>query len=240
MQKELVDMQSKLTQQEREIKSLQGQLHDKKVQYETEVSKLKETIELMESKDAGDRRTAEDLKMEMAVREVKDRLEKLKWRNTSLSEENEDLRGRLIKAEKRVHEGSADGDRVVELQRDLERQAGVIRDLRAELSRLKSPPGRASPAPAGSTTMMTSNNSSGSKPPPAPTTPLHPQSSPAAANVVSPSSASPNTATALGSSSSSAASTPKRSGGGRKSPSIVMPSPRRFGSFLGRRKQPAE
>jgi len=131
LQKDLVDMTSKLAQQEREIKSLQGQMHDKKIEYDAEVSKLKETIAKMEEgEDSDERRTAEDLKMEIRIKEVKERLEKLQWKNTSLSQENAELRDRLARTEPKI-------EQLEGVKHDLEKRSQAVEDLKAEVATLR-------------------------------------------------------------------------------------------------------
>ena len=144
MQQELVDLTTLAAQQERDIRSLQGKLQDQKLEYDAQVGKLKETITLLESEEEADHRTAADLKMEIRVREVKERLEKLKWRNTSLSEENEILRERLMRAEEQIVKDSDWDDRTKELERLLAERDIKLQMVEAELRELKAPP----PAPA--------------------------------------------------------------------------------------------
>jgi chromosome segregation ATPase len=100
MQQELVDLTSRTAAQEREITSLRMQLEEKNLEHQTEVAKLTETISSLESnEDVASHRTAAELQMDIRVREVKERLEKLRWRNETLQEENVTLRQRLEKAE---------------------------------------------------------------------------------------------------------------------------------------------
>lgn len=138
MQQELVDLTSMVAQQDREIKSLQGLLQDRKIQYESEVSKLKETVAILDKENSEDHRSAADLQMELRLREVKDRLEKLKWRNSSLSEENEGLRERLQKAEAQRAAGTVDQGRLGELQMELEGQHIKVKSLEDEILELRS------------------------------------------------------------------------------------------------------
>jgi len=64
-----------------------------------EVVKLKETISSLESQTHG-RQIQRTVQIDDSrIGEVMERLEKLKWRNTSIQEENGKLKGRLVKAE---------------------------------------------------------------------------------------------------------------------------------------------
>lgn len=147
MQKELVDLTSKSAQQEREIKSLQGQLEDRKIEYESEINKLKATIASMESEERNEHRNALDLQMELRLQEVKGRLEKLRWRNNTLTEENTNLRDRLVKAEEQL--SSMDGAKEIEdLKKQLESQKELVSELENELKDLKEKETTPPPAPS--------------------------------------------------------------------------------------------
>ena len=137
MQQELLSMTGASAKQEREIQSLKLELQDKETRYKAEVDKLQETITSLE-KAPNDRRTAADLQMELRVKEVKDRLEKLKWRNTSLREENENLRERLELAESMAKD-SVDHERMREVEVELSKQLKKVKSLETELKNLKDP-----------------------------------------------------------------------------------------------------
>ena len=96
LQQELSGLNETIAKQEREIKALQMSLDEKKLAHEAEVEKLKETISHLESELTPDaHRTAADLQMELRMQEVKDRLDKLRFTNTNLQEENSNLRKRM-------------------------------------------------------------------------------------------------------------------------------------------------
>jgi chromosome segregation ATPase len=101
MQQELVDLTSRTAAQEREITSLRMQIEEKNLEHKTEVAKLNDTISSLQSTEdeVASHRTAAELQMDIRVREVKERLEKLRWHNETLQEENQTLRQRLEKAE---------------------------------------------------------------------------------------------------------------------------------------------
>jgi DNA repair exonuclease SbcCD ATPase subunit len=110
MQQELVDLTATAARQERDLTAARMQLEEKHLAYQAEVAKLRETIEMLESQAPEvSLRNANDLKMELRVREVKDRLEKLKFRNMSLQEENTNLRERLHQVETSVAEAATRG-----------------------------------------------------------------------------------------------------------------------------------
>jgi hypothetical protein len=77
--------------------------------------------------------------MELRVKEVKDRLEKLKWRNTSLKEENLNLRERLEQAEL-LAKANSDSDRMKELEEQLSKQILKVKTLESELRSTREPP----------------------------------------------------------------------------------------------------
>jgi chromosome segregation ATPase len=98
MQQELSDLTSTVTQQERQIKTLQGKLEDRQIAHQSDLDKLKKEIENLENINeqlGAKHRTALDLQMESRLNEVKDRLEKLRWRNIILQEENSRLRAQF-------------------------------------------------------------------------------------------------------------------------------------------------
>jgi DNA repair exonuclease SbcCD ATPase subunit len=135
MQQEILIMSSQAAQLEREIKSLQFELEAKEESHRLEVSKLQEKIAKCEERPA-DHRNAADLQMELRVKEVKDRLEKLKWRNTALKEENENLKERLEIAEASLKE-NGDYNRTKELEEDLSKQQQKVISLETEIKKMK-------------------------------------------------------------------------------------------------------
>jgi hypothetical protein len=138
MQEELVELTSTTQKQEREIKSLKMQVEHEKLAHEAEVTRLQETISSIEAPST-EHRDADDLKMELRLQAVKDRLEKLSWRNTSLKDENVALRDRLVKAEAQIQLKERDNDDVAQLQQLIGKQEKTIEELEAELM-IKAPP----------------------------------------------------------------------------------------------------
>jgi hypothetical protein len=138
MQQELLTLTAAAAKQEREIQSLRMELESKTLEHKSEVAKLENKITVLE-KNPQELRNAHDLQMELRVKEVKDRLEKLKWRNTSLKEENLNLRERLEQAEALAKE-SADHDRTKALETQLAKQMAKVKSLESQLKSLKEPP----------------------------------------------------------------------------------------------------
>ena len=147
MQQELVTLTATAARQEREVNMLRQRLEDKEVAHNSQVLKLQETIELLESQTSSENqhRNAEDLAMELKVKEVKDRLDKLKWRNSNLQEENNELRDRLEKSTgggvdtiANQTELEAAQEKVASLQLKVAEQSKRIRSLEAKLEKARS------------------------------------------------------------------------------------------------------
>jgi len=155
MQQELVDVTATAARQERDIEALRQQLEDKQVAHDSQVGKLQETIELLESQigsstqqAADNRRNAQDLAMELKVKEIKDRLEKLKWRNNSLAEENGLLRDRLEKVGAGESVVQAEKQKIAQLQLKIAEQSKRIQTLEAKLSQARQEAAEATEAAA--------------------------------------------------------------------------------------------
>ena len=140
MQQELVDLTATTARQERELGSLRMKLEEKHLAHEAEVAKLHETINRLESEKASfeGHRNAQDLQMDLRVREVKEKLEKLKWRNSSLQEENESLRQRLAKLETHSKADFVEREKYDKLQADFVGQKKEIEQLQFELEEARS------------------------------------------------------------------------------------------------------
>jgi len=107
MQQEMIDTSSRAQKQEREITSLKMALEECRLEHQSEVMKLKEEMEsiarpihMPESKTPSNSR----------LNDVKERLENLKWRNTSLQEENLKLRNRLERVEQECETARVQND----------------------------------------------------------------------------------------------------------------------------------
>lgn len=101
MEKEVLDLTTKNAAFEREITSLKIQLEDNKLAHMTEVAKLRETVDRL-SFDASAGSVQKSPIDNFPIHEVKERLEKLRWRNNSIQEENFKLKSRLEKAEAEI------------------------------------------------------------------------------------------------------------------------------------------
>jgi hypothetical protein len=138
MQQELLTLTAAAGKQEREITSLKLELEAKTLEYQSVIAKLEHKVAVLE-KTPSELRNAQDLQMELRVKEVKDRLEKLKWRNTSLKEENLNLRERLEQAEL-LAKANSDSDRMKELEDQLSKQLLKVKTLESELRSTREPP----------------------------------------------------------------------------------------------------
>jgi chromosome segregation ATPase len=138
MQQELLVMTATAAKHEREITSLKVEMDAKVMEYQSTITKLEQKIVLLE-KSPIELRNAQDLQMELRVKEVKDRLEKLKWRNTSLKEENINLRERLEKADA-LAKANNDNERLKELEELLAKHMLNVKSLESELNKYREPP----------------------------------------------------------------------------------------------------
>eukprot|EP00550_Attheya_septentrionalis_P013137 CAMPEP_0198303672 /NCGR_PEP_ID=MMETSP1449-20131203/57006_1 /TAXON_ID=420275 /ORGANISM="Attheya septentrionalis, Strain CCMP2084" /LENGTH=1588 /DNA_ID=CAMNT_0044006173 /DNA_START=458 /DNA_END=5224 /DNA_ORIENTATION=- len=98
MQQEVMDKSAKLAKQEREITAFKMEREEIRLRHQDEIEKLKKSIESLE-RDTPMQRDVKNQLTSQINDEFKDKLEKLKWRNATLQEENNKLRERLEKAE---------------------------------------------------------------------------------------------------------------------------------------------
>jgi len=107
MQQEMIDTSSRAQKQEREITSLKMALEECRLERQTEVSKLKGRLDSMARPNHfPDSMVTSNARLD----DVKERLENLKWRNTSLQEDNVKLRNRLGRVEKECGIARAEND----------------------------------------------------------------------------------------------------------------------------------
>eukprot|EP00934_Nitzschia_sp_Nitz4_P000179 Nitzschia sp. Nitz4//scaffold481_size5438//445//4998//NITZ4_009224-RA/size5438-processed-gene-0.2-mRNA-1//-1//CDS//3329552871//179//frame0 len=126
LQQELMQLEGRALKQEREITALKMQVEESKLEHKAEVVQLKEVIAKMEQEGP---QSAADLKRDDRMLEVRERLEQLKARNTSLQEENLKLSGRL---ERKVIEARAmEFDK--ERAEDLDKENASLRQQMKEL-----------------------------------------------------------------------------------------------------------
>ena len=103
MEKEVLDLTTRNAAYEREITSLKMQVEENKLASLAEVAKLKETVERMSQEAPEISPAAKPSPIEnFPIHEVKERLEKLRFRNNSIQEENFKLKSRLEKAEAEI------------------------------------------------------------------------------------------------------------------------------------------
>lgn len=149
MQQDLVALTAKNTKLEREIDSLNSQIEADRLKHESEVNMLRDKITALESTAQERQQDASDLKMEARLHAVKERLEKLSWRNTSLKEENMALRDRLLKAESYTHAGELEQEEIEELKLKIEEQSIRIKQLESSsVSTIMASPSPPPPPPS--------------------------------------------------------------------------------------------
>ena len=138
LQQELLSISATAAKQEREITTLKLEIEAKSLGYQSTISKLEQKNSVLE-KAPTELRNAQDLQMELRVKEVKDRLEKLKWRNASLKDENMNLRERLEQADATA-QANSDSGRMKELEEQLATQLLKVQSLELELKRASTDP----------------------------------------------------------------------------------------------------
>jgi chromosome segregation ATPase len=140
MQQEIVDLTATTARQEREMSALRMKLEEKHLAHQAEVAKFHETIAKLENHKAGfeGHRNAHDLQMDLRVREVKEKLDKLKWRNQSLQEENESLRQRVAKLETNSKADFVERGKYEKLRGDLSEQKQQMKELQVALEEARS------------------------------------------------------------------------------------------------------
>uniref|UniRef100_A0A7S1D9Y8 Uncharacterized protein n=1 Tax=Cyclophora tenuis TaxID=216820 RepID=A0A7S1D9Y8_CYCTE len=129
MQQEMIDTSAQSQRQDREITALKMALEESRLDHKSEVSKLKGTISSLERSPL-----ERDVNSQNSDRlsEVKERLENLKWRNTSLHEENLKLRGRLEKAEGDAKASKNDKYRTLALEEEVNQLRSRVLELEEE------------------------------------------------------------------------------------------------------------
>eukprot|EP00804_Cyclotella_cryptica_P027054 CCRYP_013682-RA/>CCRYP_013682-RA protein AED:0.01 eAED:0.01 QI:340/1/1/1/1/1/2/85/1637 len=96
MQQELMDYTSKAARLEREVASLSMTLNEKKLKHKDEVAKLKERIIALESESPLSRTIClNDKDNDREKNELAEKIEHMKWLNSSLKDENDKLREKL-------------------------------------------------------------------------------------------------------------------------------------------------
>jgi chromosome segregation ATPase len=136
MQQEMIDTSSKAQRQDREITSLKMTLEDCRLEHKSELYKLKDQIRAMEE-DASPKvvEQAAPKKVDVRLDDVKERLENLKWRNTSLQEENLKLRTRLERVEGEVSINRSDQDKVSAMEHEVAVLRNRVREFEEKAQR---------------------------------------------------------------------------------------------------------
>ncbi|KAL3799993.1 hypothetical protein ACHAWO_004671 [Cyclotella atomus] len=98
MQQELMDYTSKATRLEREVSSLSMTLNEKKHKHKAEVEKLKQKIAALESESPFTRDIRHREKDDDEKIQLEEKIEHMKWLNSTLKDENDKLQEKLEKA----------------------------------------------------------------------------------------------------------------------------------------------
>ena len=132
MQQEVLESSAKTTRQEREITVLKLELDECKLEHETKVARLMERISSMESSPMV--RSVQEQHVDHRLNEVKERLEQMSWRNTSLETENQTLRSRLDKAQSVSQAIEEELDNIVDMEEEIAFLQNKVKELETQLS----------------------------------------------------------------------------------------------------------
>lgn len=94
MQEELMDKSAKLKQKEREISALKMKLEEEKLQHADEIAKMRNQL-ATRGVESATVKGAREIKDEKEIAELKESIQQLRRRNTTLSEENSKLCARI-------------------------------------------------------------------------------------------------------------------------------------------------
>eukprot|EP00339_Tiarina_fusa_P012716 CAMPEP_0117003322 /NCGR_PEP_ID=MMETSP0472-20121206/4680_1 /TAXON_ID=693140 ORGANISM="Tiarina fusus, Strain LIS" /NCGR_SAMPLE_ID=MMETSP0472 /ASSEMBLY_ACC=CAM_ASM_000603 /LENGTH=1783 /DNA_ID=CAMNT_0004703931 /DNA_START=212 /DNA_END=5560 /DNA_ORIENTATION=+ len=131
LQQEVMQIEARAMKQEREVVALKMQLEESKLEHKAEVVRLKDVILNME-KESPLARTVAELQNDDRMLEVRERLEQLKMRNTSLQEENLKLGGRLERSIIEIKSFEAEKKHAADMEREnssLRRQVQGLEQL---------------------------------------------------------------------------------------------------------------
>jgi len=161
MQQEVIDSTGKAQKLEREITSLKMKLEQRELEYESQMNKMEERLGAMQESPLARTMTKETTDR---IADLKEKFENLKWRNTSLQEENKSLRLKLERAQEDFAVMKNDVYRASALEKQNENLEKRVEGLEGEKSvwtsstALTSRPQSSNPSPQ-------SNNANNSKPP---------------------------------------------------------------------------
>ncbi len=128
LQQELMQLEGRALKQEREITTLKMQLEEGKLEHKAEVVRLKESLASME-KESPLTKTMAALQNDDRMLEVRERLEQLKARNTTLQEENLKLGGRLERKVIEIKSLEYEKARAEELDKENESLRRQVKEL---------------------------------------------------------------------------------------------------------------
>jgi chromosome segregation ATPase len=143
LQQEVMQVQSRAKKQEREIVALKMQLEESKLEHTAEAVRLKDVITKMDS-ESPLAKTVAGLQNDDRMLEVRERLEQLKMRNTSMQEENLKLGGRLERAIIEIKSFELEKQHAEEMEKENGSLRRQVKELESILTRGRRPP--ASPA----------------------------------------------------------------------------------------------
>lgn len=162
MQQEMIDISSKAQRQEREITSLKMALEEVQLERSAEVARLKEQLSSVEKAHVIPEEVATKSKpRDTRLDDVKERLENMKWRNTTLQEENLKLRKRLEKLEGEFAASRTEQDKTFAAEEEVAALRKRVQQLE-EMTALEPPP----PPPLaaqGQTAKMAVGDNNGSR-----------------------------------------------------------------------------
>lgn len=141
MQQEMIDTSSKAQRQEREITSLKMTLEESRLDHKAEATKLKEQLKHMEQPPAVREVTNQS---NAKLDDYKERLENLKWRNSTLQEENLKLRTRLEKVDESTR---SDQETSTALHQEVTRLRKQVKDIEEKATVVVPTPQLPRPAP---------------------------------------------------------------------------------------------
>jgi hypothetical protein len=143
LQQEVMQVQSRAKKQEREIMALKMQLEESKLEHKAEAVRLKDVIAKMDT-ESPLAKTVAELQNDDRMLEVRERLEQLKMRNTSLQEENLKLGGRLERTIIEIKSFELEKQHAEEMEKENDSLRRQVKELETILTRGRRPP--ASPA----------------------------------------------------------------------------------------------
>lgn len=157
MQQEVIDSTGKAQKLEREITSLKMTLEQKELEHESQMNKLEERFVAMQESPLV---TSMNKETTERIADLKEKFENLKWRNTSLQEENKGLRTKLERAQDTTATMKNDKYRASALESENESLMKRVEELEVERSHWGS-----STAPSSRTHSSSQNTQPSSKPP---------------------------------------------------------------------------